>query len=141
MNRFLAVLVVALSTALAGCGPTLQLAADTIGVDVVTNDVVQSARKTAFVSFTTWERIQDGIKRYGRLQPCVDNGQPKILCRDPETWKFIQEKERQVSGVLEAARPLIEAGSNDVQLLMSIPQVVQEAQIAISARVVITNGN
>lgn len=123
-------LVITLGVCLTGCASTLQFAADTFDVEIVPEKVRASAYKAASVSFTAWEGIQDGVKRYGRLPPCEPG---LILCRHADAWRKIKDIEARTSAVLLAAKPLIEAGDDDVSLLLSIPSVVHDAQAAINA--------
>jgi hypothetical protein len=120
---------VVLALPLAGCAGTLKLVADTFGVDVVPENVQQKAYKAASVSFTAWEAVQDGVLRYGKLPPC--DATHKILCRNEEAWQKIKEIEKKTSDTLVSTKPIIEAGTDDVQLLMAIPAVVYDAQAAI----------
>ena len=121
-------LTIALGVGLSGCASILKFTADTFEVDVVSQTVQQKAYKAASVAFTAWEGIQGSIKIYGRLAPCVTDG--PIICRSSKAWNKIKAIELKTTNTLQAARPLIEAGSNDVDLLMSIPSVVYDAQTA-----------
>lgn len=120
-----------LAVSLGGCASTLQFAADTFGVDVVSTSVQQKAYKAASVSFVAWEAIQDGVKKTGRLPRCSDT--VKLLCVTDDAWHRIQDIELKTSATLQAAKPLIAAGTDDVTLLMSIPDAVADAQAAINA--------
>lgn len=132
MRRILLTLSFAtiVSLSIGGCASSLQFVADTFDVKIVSQDVKQGAYKAASVSFTAWESIQDGVKRYGRLPPCEPG---LILCRHTDAWKTIKDVEARTTATLLAAKPLIEAGTDDVSLLMSIPSVVHDAQAAINA--------
>lgn len=114
-----------------GCASTLQFTADTLGVDVISESVQTKAYKAASVSFTAWEGVQRAIEIYGHLPPCQTGG--PLVCRSAKAWAKIRTIEAQTSATLLAAKPLIEAGSNDVDLLMSLPAAVYDAQAAFLA--------
>lgn len=124
-------LVLGLSFGLTGCASVLKFTADTFDVEVVPETVQQQAYKAASVSFTAWEGVQRAILKYGQLAPCVDGG--PLVCRSAKAWAKIKEIEGKTSATLLAAKPLIEAGTDDVALLMSIPSVVYDAQQAFNA--------
>lgn len=151
MQAFLKCAIAVLALSLASCQSTLQLAADTFGVDVVPETVQQKARKAAKVALTAWSGailpgcettaqprrpaeeciggLQKLIYEYGRLDPCGPDA--PYICRSSKAWPFIQAKERQVSGVIASAEPLIDAEGGDVELLLSIPDAIYDAQAAI----------
>lgn len=130
-RTFLTPLLVAIAALnLGGCASSLQFVADTFEIEVVPEKVRQQAYKAASVSFTAWEGIQDGVKRYGRLPPCEPG---LVLCRHADAWRKVKDIEVRTSAALVAAKPLIEAGTDDIGLLMSIPSVVHDAQAAINA--------
>lgn len=118
--------VIVLALGLSGCASVLKFTADTFEVDVVSQSVQTKAYKAASVAFTAWEGIQGAIKVYGRLAPCVTDG--PLVCRSSTAWQKIKMIELRTTNTLQAARPLIEAGTDDVELLMSIPAVVYDAQ-------------
>lgn len=143
-------LVVGLSFGMAGCASTLQLAADTFGVDVVSESVKQKAYKAALITFVAWggapspecqrgERpqaeciggIQELIYRYGKLSPCQNT--TSVLCRDDAAWSRIKSLELKTSHTLAAVEPVIAAGTDDVALMMALPTVVADAKAAIEA--------
>lgn len=120
--------VVALAVGMTACAPTLKLVADTFDVEIVPEKVQEGAFKSASVGFTAWEGIQDAVERLGKLPRCTEA--VKYLCVSQATWNKIKEIEAKASGTLESTRPLIAADS-DVELLMSVPTVVYDAQAAI----------
>ena len=113
---------------LGGCASTLSFVADTFDVEVVPQTVKAKAYKAANVSFVAWEHVQLLMLEYGRLPPCGE-GAP-VVCRSAKAWAKIKELEATTSATLQASRPLIEAGTDDVQLLMAIPATVNDAKAA-----------
>lgn len=147
--HWLATIVAVALTAfvLAGCASTLKFAADVSGVDVVSESAKQKAYKAAKVAFVAWGGplcevgdlklpsckaggVQGLILMYGKLPPCETG---IIICRSSKAWPVIKEIERKTTAVLASAKPLIEAGSDDVSLLLSLPEAVFDAQAAIDA--------
>ncbi len=143
-----AVITLALFLTLTACQSTLQFAADVTGTDVVSENVRANAYKAAKVALVAWggavspecengtlppEQCVGGIQKliytYAKLPPCVD-GQ-FYICRYEGPWQRIKKIEGQTSAALLAAKPLIEAGTDDVALLMSIPALVHDAKAAI----------
>lgn len=143
---------ICLALVLAGCQTMLQFAADTAGVDVVSKSVRQQAYKAAKVTFVAWSGapppgclvepptlsaeeciggIQELIYKYGKLKPC-DNIS-SIICRNQEAWEKIQMVEATTTRLLQNSEPLIEAGDDDVKLLMSLPAIVHDAKATIDA--------
>jgi len=141
---FLSILVLALSVG--GCASTLGFVADTFGVEIVPETVRQKAYKAAKVAFTAWGGplcqvgdlelpsckaggVQGLILIYGRLPLCSPG---VVICKHQGAWDRIKDIEQRTSATLQAARPLIEAGTDDVALLMSLPETVHDAQAAIN---------
>ncbi len=122
-------LIVALCLVLAGCQSTLQFAADTFDVEIVPAKVQQNAYKAAAVSFTAWEGVQGLVEKTGHLPRCTEA--VKFLCVSQNAWNHIKEIELRTSATLQSLRPAVEAGTDDVALLMSIPAIVHDAQEAI----------
>lgn len=116
---------------LTGCASTLKFAADAFDVQIVPETVQQNAYKAASVSFTAWEGVQDGVKMTGKLPRCTEA--VKLLCVSQGAWEKIQGIEKQTSATLLSLRPAVEAGTDDVALLMSIPAIVHDAKQAITA--------
>lgn len=112
-----------------GCASTLQWTADTFDVEVVPAQVQQNAYKAASVSFTAWESVQGLVEKTGHLPRCTEA--VKFLCVSQATWDKVKDIEARTSATLLSLKPAIEAGSNDVALLMSIPAIVHDAQAAI----------
>lgn len=131
MKRLAILSLLALALSVGGCASSLKLVADTFDVEVVPEKVKEQAYKAASVSFTAWEGVQRAILKYGQLELCVDGG--PVVCRSAKAWARIKEIEGKTSATLLAAKPLIEAGTDDVALLMSIPSVVYDAQAAFQA--------
>lgn len=132
---------------LSGCASTLQFVADTAGVDVVSESAKQKAYKAAKIAFVAWGGplcqvgdltlpsckaggVQGLILLYGKLPPCSTG---IFVCRSSKAWPVIKDIERRTSMTLAAAEPLIRAGSDDVELLLSLPAAVFDAQAAIDA--------
>lgn len=150
MNRILISFAVAAGLSLGGCASTLQFAADLTGTQVVSDDVRQGAYKAALVTFVAWggapseeckrgEKpaaeciggIQELVWKYGKLTPCGQTA--TVICRDQKTWNKVKQIEAATSATLAALEPAIAAGSDDVQLLMSVPTIVQDAHAAIKS--------
>lgn len=136
---------------LGGCGAVLktalQFTADSAGVDVVSETVKQKAYKAAKIAFVAWGGplcavgdlklpsckaggVQGLILMYGHLPPC---GPGLVVCRSSKAWPVIQAIELKTTSFLTSAEPLIRAGSDDVELLLSLPAIVFDAQAAINA--------
>ncbi len=113
-----------------GCASTLQFTADTFDVEIVPAKVQQNAYKAASVSFTAWESVQGLVERTGKLPRCTEA--VKFLCVSQSTWNKIKEIEAKTSAVIGSTRPVIEAGADDITLLMSVPAAVYDAQAAIN---------
>jgi hypothetical protein len=134
---------------LGGCASTLQWTADTFDVEIVPAKVQQNAYKAALVTFVAWGGapseeckaqtkpaeqciggVQELIYRYGKLTPCGSTA--TILCRDDQAWAKIKAVELATSHTLASLEPAIVAGTNDVELMMSLPAVVHDAHAAIT---------
>lgn len=144
------VTIVAVALLLSACAKTLQLAADVTGVDVVSESVRQKAYKAALITFVAWggappaecltkpptlpaEQCIGGVQaliyRYGRLTPCQNT--TSLLCRDDQAWAKVQSIELATTNALAATEPIIMAGTDDVELLLSLPTVVNDAKAAV----------
>lgn len=148
MLRFICAIALALT--LSACGTTLQFAADTFGVDVVSESVRQKAYKAALITFVAWGGIPSeeckagtvpskdcigGVQKlfykYGSLTPCKENTPSTILCRDDQTWSKLKAIEDATTHTLAATGPLIEAGDSDAEVLLALPSAVQDARAAV----------
>lgn len=123
-------LVIGLSLSLTACS-TIGRIAESVGVDVIPASVQQKALKSAYVAFTAWEGIQGGVKVYGHLPPCVTGG--PIVCKSSRAWLKIRAIEKQMTAYIQTTRPLIEAGSTDVEQLLAISETVYDAKALIDA--------
>lgn len=152
MTRIFILPLLALALSVGGCQSTLQFAADITGTDVVSENVRANAYKAAKVALVAWggavspeceagtlpaEKCIGGVQaliyQYGKLPPCVE-GQ-FYICRYEGPWQRIKKIEGQTTAALLAAKPLIEAGTDDVALLMSIPALVHDAKSAIDGEI------
>jgi len=142
--------IVVLALALAGCAPTLKLVADTLDIEVVPETVQQQAYKAASIAFTAWSGPACDVDHDGvpdAVQDCPAGGLQKAMlivgraprcsatvkgpiCVPQKVWDKIKEIELKTSSTLQAAKPIIESGTDDVALLMSIPAAVYDAQRA-----------
>lgn len=128
MKRLAIFSLLALALSVGGCASLLKFTAETFDVQVIPEKVQQQAYKAASVGFTAWEGIQAATLKYGMLAPCGP-GQT-LICRDAVVWARLKEIEAQTSASLLSTKPLIEAGSDDVALLLSVPAAVYDAQAA-----------
>jgi hypothetical protein len=136
-----------LACALSGCASILQGAADVAGVDVVSESAKQKAFKAAKIAFVAWGgplcEIGDlklttckagGIQGLALMYRDLPLCRPGIVvCYHQEAWDQIKVITRKTTAFLASAEPLIRAGSNDVELLLSLPGAVYDAQAAINA--------
>lgn len=144
--------IIVLAVGLSGCASTLQFAADTFGVDVVSETVKQKAYKAALVTFVAWGGapdeeckrgtkpadqciggIQELIYKYGKLTLCENT--TSLICRDQDAWNKIKTIELATTKTLASTEPIILAGTDDVALMMSLPTVVNDAKAAIEAAI------
>lgn len=125
---YVPIIAVSLALGIAGCASTLSFVADTFDVEVVPDSVKAQAYKAANVSFVAWEHVQLLMLEYGRLPKCVDQG--PVLCRSDRAWAKIKDIDFRTTAALNATRPIIEAGTDDVQLLMAVPALVHDAKKA-----------
>lgn len=137
---------------LSGCTSMMQFTADALKLDVVSETAKQKIYKGTLVAFVAWGGaptpeclagtapaeeciggVQKVIYRYGSLTPCQET--TSILCRDDQTWAKVKAIELATTQTLAATQPAIEAGTNDVQLLLSVPEIVHDAQTAVSTAI------
>lgn len=150
MKRILLTLSFAtiVSLSLGGCASTLGFVADVTGTEIVSDNVRQGAYKAALVTFVAWggapseeckrgEKpaaeciggIQELVYKYGKLTPCGQTA--SVICRDQKAWDKIKGIEAATTATLASLEPAIASGTDDVQLLVSVPTVVQDAHAAI----------
>lgn len=88
--------------------------------------------KAAKTALTVWSYTQDGILIYGRLPNCDPELPDMKICKDRDAWAKIKRIEAQTSATILAAKPLIEAGSNDIAFLAGVVSAVNEAIINVN---------
>ncbi|MBL8780806.1 MAG: hypothetical protein JNL06_07655, partial [Alphaproteobacteria bacterium] len=54
------------------------------------------------------------------------------ICKDPKVWKKVQNVDLEYSAKILAARPLVEAGTDDVAFLVGVTALVNEGVIEIN---------
>ena len=137
---------------LSGCSSMMQFTADAFKLDVVSESAKKKVYKGALLTFVAWGGapteeclagitpaeeciggIQKVIYHYGKLTPCQTT--ESLLCRDDEAWAKIKSIELATTHTLAATRPALAAGTNDIELLLALPEVVHDAQAAINAAI------
>lgn len=93
----------------------------------------ENAYKATSVAFTAWESVLVAADKYGDLRPCTDADKIKLLCREPSAWAKIQSITHRTTAALNVLKPAILAGDSKIDLLLSVPQIVYDAQVEIYA--------
>lgn len=112
-----------------GACSTLQGIGSVVFGGEVPKNYLDDARKAYAVALAGWESVQLGIEKYGTKPDCPP-GQ-FIGCRNAAAWAVIKPIQHKVSLLIESTRPVVKAGSNDVQLLVGVASAVYDAQQAL----------
>lgn len=120
-------LVVALSVGMVGCSTLPRV----VGVETA-QKVELNALRAARTALTVYSLAQDAALFYGRQTPCVADVPEFKLCRDPKVWAKIKQIDAEYTPKVLAARPLIEAGTDDVAFLTGTIAMVNEGVIKLN---------
>lgn len=120
-------LVVGLGFGMAACSTLPRV------VGAETAQKVESASlKAAKTALVVWSYTQDGVLIYGRLPNCDPELPDLKICKDPKVWQKVKAIEATTSATILAAKPIVEAGTDDVAFLAGVVSAVNEAIININ---------
>jgi hypothetical protein len=122
-------LVVGLGLALAapGCASLPRV----VGAETAAK-VELTALKAAKTSLTVWAYTQRGVLIYGHLPNCDPQLPDLKICKDREAWGKVKSIEAATTATILAARPIVEAGTDDAAFLMGVAAAVNTAIIEIN---------
>lgn len=90
------------------------------------------ALQGAKAALKVWSLAQKAALVYGRMPDC-DPAIPDLkICKDAKVWKKVQNVDLEYSAKILAARPLVEAGTDDVAFLVGVTALVNEGVIEIN---------
>lgn len=118
---------IALALSLTGCASLPRI----IGAETATK-METASLKAAKTSLIVWRITQDAVLVYGRLPACDPAIPDAKVCRSAGAWDKIKSVELTTTAAILAARPLVEAGSDDIAFLAGVVTTVNNAQIAIA---------
>ena len=122
-----AIVALAVSMSLNACSSLPRV----VGAETATK-IENASLKAAKTSLTVWKITQDAVLITGRLPRCDDALPDLKICVTAKTWAKIKQIEATTSATILAARPIVEAGTDDVAFLTGVVQAVNDAQIAIA---------
>lgn len=120
-------LVFALAFGMAACS-TLPRVVGAETAQTIELKSLQGAR----AALKVWSLAQRAALVYGRMPNC-DPAIPDLkVCKDPKVWAKVKDVDLEYSAKILAARPLVEAGTDDVAFLVGVTALVNEGVIEIN---------
>ena len=102
-----------------------------VGAETATK-VEQTSLRAAKTALTVWSLTQDAILVYGRLPYCDPELPDLHVCKGRASWAKVKAIEAQTSAVVLAAKPIVEAGTDDAAFLMGVVAAVNDGFVAVN---------
>ncbi len=90
------------------------------------------ALQGAKAALKVWSLAQKAALVYGRLPNCDPEIPDFKVCKEPKVWAKMKDVGDEYSAKILAARPLVEAGTDDVAFLVGVTALVNEGVIEIN---------
>ncbi len=120
-------LVVGLGFGMAACSTLPRV----VGAETA-QQVESASLKAARTALIVWSYTQDGVLIYGSLPNCDPENPDLKFCKSRSAWAKVKEIEATTSATILAAKPMVEAGTDDAAFLMGVASAVNEAIIQIN---------